>query len=124
MTTSSPRPPRGLGREGKVLYKAIAGQFELQVWEESQLVALCNMADRLHLLALHLRDAEPTIVNGKGDEVAHPVGVEYRLLLAAYQRGLVSLGIRSGVVDEGDAMPRGSYRGAYSKGSTPLRAVK
>lgn len=108
-----PRAPRGLGKPGKTLHRAVTSQFELDDWELILLVEICRQADRLQALADALQDAPLTTTNARGEEISHPLAVESRLLSAAFAKNLASLRLPQGDEGETRAQRRGGARGTY-----------
>lgn len=117
MATDSdpPRPPAGLKTAGRRLWRAVQGEYELEVHEELLLTELCRMADRLGDLAAVIK-AEGVIEEGLGR--AHPAVVEARQLGIAYAR--MSAALRQPAGDEGDQQAgarrpqrRSGARGVY-----------
>lgn len=110
--TSKNRPPKGLQEAGKRLWASVLDDYDLDVHEELLLLQACRCADRLDALAAAA--TEPTIVNTKGEVVAHPALVESRQQSVTLSRLLASMRLPSG--DEGDLsrpQRRGGARGTY-----------
>lgn len=107
--------PDDLGQSGRRLWDATLGDFALDVHEELLLLQACRTADRLDLLAKEAAGSPVTVVNMKGDQVAHPALVESRQQSLALARLLASLRMPSGEVGGEMQRPqrRGAARGAY-----------
>lgn len=112
--TGPPRPPSGLATAGRALWRAVAGEFELDRHEELLLREACRTADRLDRLADEAAKGSVTVTNHRGDEVAHPAMVEARQQAITLSRLLASLRLPSGE-EHGDRRPqrRGGARGSY-----------
>jgi hypothetical protein len=113
VTTPTKTPP-GLAAAGRKLWQSIAKEFELEVYEESLLLQAARCADTLDRLATEAANATVTVVNMKGDRVAHPAMVESRQQAITLSRLLASLRLPSG--EEGEErrpQRRGASRGAY-----------
>lgn len=116
---NAPRTPPGLGTSGKKLWRSVVAEYDLQVHEEILLLEASRCADRLDRLAEEASKGTVTVTNHRGDEVAHPAGVEARQQGAALSRLLASLRLPSG--EEGD-LSRPQRRGA-ARGSYGIRGV-
>ena len=91
------KPPAGLLPSGRRLWQAVVGDYDLEVHEELLLIEACRCADRLDRLATDSKDAPLTVVNTRGDQVAHPSLVELadtvtemREVKHAYQKGILA----------------------------------
>ncbi|WP_269303393.1 hypothetical protein [Aeromicrobium sp. HA] len=117
--TAPPKPPTGLKREGRRLWRSVTDAFDLAVHEEQLLAEACRQADRLAELDRAIRQAPLTVVNSRGDEVTHPLRVEARMLAAQFARTLASLRMPD-VDEDADAASqrpqrRGGARGTYGR---------
>ncbi len=112
--------PTGLGPTGLKLWRSIADDFTLDVHEELLLTEACRCADRLDRLDVEARANDVTVINMKGDRVAHPALTEARQQAIVLSRLLASLRMPSG---EAEARPqrRGASRVPYRP--RPLSAV-
>lgn len=121
MTAS--KTPRGLGTEGRRLWRSVLDVYELEEHEKAQLVLACRVVDRLEEIAAALVGAPLTVTNSKGDRCAHPLLVEQRLQSIALTRLIASLRLPTGEDDAGNLerpQRRGAARGAYG---TVLRSI-
>jgi hypothetical protein len=112
MTVAGNAVPDGLQTAGKRLWESVTKDFDLDVHEQLLLTQACRCADTLDRLAAEAAGAEVTVVNYRGDQVAHPALVESRMQSIALSRLLASLRLPSG---EEDSRPqrRGAARGSY-----------
>lgn len=109
---TAPKAPSGLAASGKRLWRSVLDDYELDVHEELLLLQACRCVDRLDELAKAA--STPTIVNTKGETVAHPALVESRQQSITLSRLLASMRLPSG--DEADGsrpQRRGASRGSY-----------
>lgn len=109
---STPRVPTGLGSAGRELWRWAQTEFEFDVHERLLLVEACRCADRLDRLAAEALASTVTVINKRGDEVAHPAMVEARQQAIVQSRLVASLRLPSGE-SEGRPQRRGAARGAY-----------
>lgn len=112
--------PTGLGPSGLKLWRSIAEDFDLDIHEQLLLTEACRCADRLDRLDVEARTNEVTVINMKGDRVAHPALTEARQQAIVLSRLLASLRMPSG---EAESRPqrRGASRAPYRP--RPLSAV-
>lgn len=103
--------PAGLLTAGRSLWKSVVDEYELDTHESLLLLQACRTADRLDSMAAELATAKLTLVNFRGDEVAHPLLTESRQQSLTLSRLLASLRLPSG--DEARPQRRGASRGAY-----------
>lgn len=83
--SSVPRPPVGLGRRGRRLWKSIVDEFEPTESEVVLITEACRTLDDVELLRKELADAPAVTTGSRGQEVVHPLRAELRsqrLLLA------------------------------------------
>lgn len=121
MTVKPPRPASGLGATGRRLWRAVVADYELDVHEEILLLQACRTCDRLDELATEAANNDITVINTKGDRIAHPAIVESRQQSIVLSRLLASLRLPSGETSDGQLV-RPQRRGA-SRGSYGLRPV-
>jgi hypothetical protein len=106
MNQPTPRSPAGLQIAGKRLWRAIAGQFELEQHEAELLTAACRTADVLERLDDVVRGAELLTAEGR----PRPALIEQRQQQIALARLLAALRLP----DAEDVRPqRRSSRGVY-----------
>lgn len=115
-----PSPPRDLRTSGRRLWRDVMRDFEFDTHERLLLLQACRTADRLDLLATEAASNPVTVVNVKGDKIAHPALVESRQQSIVLSRLLASLRMPSG--EQGGEFHRPQRRGA-SRGSYGLRRV-
>lgn len=122
MTSEStvPAAPKGLRQSGRRLWRSAMADYEFDTHEELLLVQACRCVDRLDLLAIEAANNPVTVVNVKGDQVAHPALVESRQQSITLARLLASLRMPSG--EEGGELRRPQRRGA-ARGSYGIRGV-
>lgn len=120
MPAKPPAPPKGLGASGRRLWSAALEDHEFDVHEELLLLQACRCVDRLDLLAIEAENNPVTVVNAKGDQVAHPALTESRQQAIVLSRLLASLRMPSG--EEGGQLSRPQRRGA-SRGSYGIRGA-
>ena len=115
--TAPPRTPRGLGRNGRRLWRSIVDDYELETHEQLLLSEACRVADRLERLADESVSSTLTVTNNKGDEVANPLLVEARQQAIVFSRLLASLRLPTGEEDGALQRPqrRGGARGTYPR---------
>lgn len=115
MTTSVPKAPQGLSTSGKRLWKSILVEYDLETHEELLLKEACRAADRLDKLAIEANSSPTTVINSKGDQIAHPALSEARQQALVLSRLLASLRLPTGEEASSTARPqrRGASRGAY-----------
>lgn len=116
--SANPRTPAGLAASGRKLWRAVSGEYELDVHEQLLLLQAARCADRLDVLA-EAASTSPLTTNYKGDPVTNPAIVESRQQSLTLARLLASLRLPSG--DEED-MARPQRRGAV-RGSYGIRSV-
>jgi hypothetical protein len=106
------RPPSGLRRSGRALWRAVMGSYELDIHEETILREACRTADSLDGLQA-LIDAEGLISTSSQGVRVHPALVELRQQRIAFARLLTALRIPAGEVGDGRGQTRGTPRGVY-----------
>lgn len=109
---TAPATPRGLNRSGRELWRWAQQEFEFDVHERLLLLEACRCADRLDRLAEESASSTVTVINKRGDEVAHPAMVEARQQAIVLSRLVASLRLPSGE-SEGRPQRRGAARGSY-----------
>jgi hypothetical protein len=102
-----PRPPKGAGPSGRRLWRAVAGEFDLDEHERALLVALVRQVDRLDQLEA-LIAAEGLTVAGHGTVKMHPAVIEARQTAIAVARIAAALRLPAGEEDETSQRRTGS----------------
>lgn len=100
------RPPRGIGRAGRVMWASIADRFDLEPHELELLRQIARVADRIEACDVAV-DAEGVLVEGR----THPLLIESRLQRLTLGRLVAALRLP----DSQDVRPqrRGGFRRAY-----------
>jgi len=112
--------PAGLAEAGAKLWRSVAEGFELDVHEELLLTQACRTADILDRLDVEARANPVTVINVKGDRVAHPALTESRQQSIVLSRLIASLRMPSGEAED-RPQRRGASRAPYRP--RPLSAV-
>jgi hypothetical protein len=105
--------PKGLGSSGRKLWRSVADAFDLDYHEELLLREACRTADVLDRLDVEAAGSPVTVINFKGDQVAHPALSESRQQRIVLSRLLASLRLPSGEAEE-RPQRRGASRGSYA----------
>ena len=114
------RSPYGLSATGRRLWSSALIDYELDAHEELLLLQACRCADRLDRLAKEADASPVTVVNAKGDQVAHPALTESRQQAITLARLLAALRMPSG--EQGGELVRPQRRGG-ARGAYGVRAV-
>ncbi|MGV0720645.1 P27 family phage terminase small subunit [Mycolicibacterium elephantis] len=107
--------PDGLKWSGRRLWLAVVDDYDqLSQHEASLLLQTCRTVDLLDQLQARL-DADGAIVDSPQGLKAHPAAAELRQQRITLARLVASLGLPTGVVDDGDErkQQRRSARGVY-----------
>lgn len=113
MAQESPRPPTGLRRSGRALWRAVMRDYELDEHETTILRESCRTADSLDDLQALLDSEGITSESSQGVRV-HPALVELRQQRIAFARLLTALRIPTGeATGDGRTQHRGATRGVY-----------
>lgn len=115
MTTSLPSPPRGLGKSGKALWRALLTDYDLDEHEKSILTQACRIADLCDQLQGLIDMEGPMSESSQGPRV-HPAVVELRQQGIALARLMTALRIPAGEQDDGRSQSRPGVRGVYAVG--------
>lgn len=76
---TSSRPPAGLGKSGRALWRGVTAQFGFHPHEAAILAQCCRIVDRLDLIEAELTAAGALTVQGStGQPRAHPLLAEWR----------------------------------------------
>jgi hypothetical protein len=111
------RPPSGLGRSGRRLWRAVLSAYVLEEHERALLLECCRTADLLDRLQTVLDADGPMAESSQGIRV-HPAAVELRQQRVTFARLVAALGMPAGAEDE--ATPQGAPRGVYRLRSVSL----
>ena len=115
-SAKAPRAPKGLGADGRRLWRALTEAYDFEVHELYLLTQACRAVDRLQDIAEGLVDAPLTVRNSRGDEVAHPLLAEQRMQAQGLTKLLASMRLPTGETADGALIRpqrRGGARGAY-----------
>jgi hypothetical protein len=112
MSQNPPRPPAGLGRSGRALWRAVAADFDLEEHEEQLLHETCRTRDLCDRLQTVLDEDGPMAESSQGIRV-HPAAVEVRQQRITLARLLAALNVPSGETEEPAAGQRRAVRGVY-----------
>jgi hypothetical protein len=114
MSGTAAKPPPGLRRSGRALWRAVLGDYELDQHEEAVLREACRTADSLDDLQA-LLDADGVLSSSSQGVRVHPALVELRQQRLAFARLLTALRIPAGDESgEGRTQRRGGPRGVYA----------
>ena len=92
MTQEPPRPPAGLQRSGRVLWRAVLRDYELADHERALLLQAARTADLLDDLEAELRRTGAIVESPQGSK-ANPAAVEARQQRITFARLIVALRI-------------------------------
>jgi hypothetical protein len=76
----SPRPPPGLGKPGRALWRGTLASYELSAPERALLAEACRVADRLAGIAAALDGADLTVKGSMGQDRPNPLLASSALL--------------------------------------------
>ena len=108
-----PRPPTGLRRSGRALWRAVLTDYELDEHETTILREACRTADSLDDLQA-LLDVEGLMSESSQGARVHPALVELRQQRVTFARLLTALRIPTGETSAiGRTQHRGGPRGVY-----------
>ncbi len=113
MTTTAPKPPKGLRTAGKRLWTSVQRDYELETHEESLLLEAARTLDLLDELAQTV-DRDGALVDSPQGPKAHPAAVEARQQRIALARLLAALRLPAG--DEDDVTNRRPQRRVGARG--------
>lgn len=111
MGQEPPKPPSGLRRSGRTLWRAVVTDYELDEHEKTILREACRTADSLDALQVQLDNDGVMSESSQGARV-HPALVELRQQRIAFARLLTALRIPQGE-DDARQQTRGTPRGVY-----------
>lgn len=112
MAQNTPKPPTGLGKSGRALWRAVLTDYELDQHESSILTQACRIADVCDTLQGTL-DAEGIMSQTSQGMRVHPAAVELRQQGIALARLMTALRIPAGEEDQGRSQRRPGVRGVY-----------
>ena len=115
MAAQAPRPPSGLLRSGRALWRAVMRDYVLDEHEETILREACRTADTCDALQT-LVDTEGLMGETSQGPRVHPGLVELRQQRIAFARLLTALRIPTGEHGDNRTQTRGRTRGVYSIG--------
>lgn len=115
MAQRLPRPPAGLRKSGRALWRSLLADYELDEHEVTVLREACRTADSLDDLQARL-DADGLMSQTSQGSRVHPALVELRQQRIAFARMLTALRIPAGETSDGRTQTRGSTRGVYPIG--------
>lgn len=110
MAQNPPRPPTGLRKSGRALWRAVLEDFDLDEHERGMLTQAARIADLCDDLQ-RLLDAEGLMTTTSQGPRVHPAAVELRQQAIALARLLTAMRIPAGET-EGRTQRRG-VRGVY-----------
>ncbi len=111
MTAKAPRPPTGLRKSGRALWRAVMRDYELDEHETVVLREACRTADSLDGLQ-HLLNTEGLMGETSQGPRVHPALVELRQQRVVFARLMTALQIPA--EDSSRTQTRGAPRGVYS----------
>lgn len=112
MAQKIPKAPAGLRSSGRVLWRDVLTNYELDEHETTILREACRTADSLDSLQTIL-EAEGHMSQSSQGARVHPALVELRQQRIAFARLVTALRIPAGETD-GRGQIRGAARGVYS----------
>lgn len=110
---SVPKPPDGLGKRGRQLWRSIARDFELSDAELEILAEACSTADLIDRLAEQLSSEELVVAGSRGQTALHPAASEIRQQRALLAQLIAKLSLRDD--DDDSAAARLGQRGAQAR---------
>jgi len=111
MAQKVPRPPSGLRKSGRALWRAVQSDFELDEHESATLTQACRLTDLCDELQAVI-DAEGLMSTTSQGARVHPAAVELRQQSIALARLMTALRIPAGE-DDGRTQRRPGVRGVY-----------
>lgn len=113
---SRQKPPTGLGPEGRRLWKAVTGDFDLDQHELTLLREVARTADACSQLHDVVQREGRMVTDHLGNSRVHPAAVELRQTRILFARLLTSLRVPLGEQPEevGRSQSRPGVRGVYS----------
>lgn len=115
MAQSTTKPPTGLKRSGRALWRALLDDYELDEHEQATLLQACRTADHLDALA-RLVESEGIMSESSQGTRAHPALVEHRQQAVTLARLLAALRIPTEGAGDGRTQRRSGVKGVYAIG--------
>lgn len=113
MTTTAPKPPKGLRTAGKRLWTSVQRDYELETHEQRLLLEAARTLDLLDELAAAV-DRDGALVDSQQGLRANPAAVEARQQRITLARLLAALRLPAG--DEDDVTNRRPQRRVGARG--------
>jgi hypothetical protein len=118
MIDKAPRPPKGLQRSARALWRAVLGEYDLDEHELTLLREAARTVDSLDGLQAAL-DAEGLMSTSSQGVRVHPALVELRQQRVTFARLLTALRIPAGErTEDSRTQHRGGLRGVYGIAGT------
>lgn len=114
-TPSIPRPPEGLRKTGRSLWRTVMTDYELTEPEQVMLREACRTADLIDSLQGTL-DAEGTMSESSQGIRVHPAAVELRQQRVTLARLWAALRVPLGEDEQAGRSQHRGIRGVYSGG--------
>lgn len=118
MAHNIPKPPTGLKRSGRALWRALLDDYELDEHERATLLQACRTADHLDALA-RLIESEGILSDSSQGTRVHPALVEHRQQAVTLARLLAALRIPANETEDapsGRTQRRSGVKGVYAIG--------
>lgn len=110
----TPPVPSGLGTEGRALWRAVVGQYDLRADELALLVECARVCDTIAALTTELATGTVVVTGSRGQPVVSPVVAERRQQQLALGKLLGQLGLPD---EFGESTPSPlSRRGTHAAG--------
>lgn len=106
------KPPAGLKRSGRALWRAVLDEFDLDEHEQQVLLQACRTTDLLDQLQAVLDCDGPMAESSQGQRV-HPAAVELRQQRIALARLFAALDLPHGEEEASGRTQRRAARGVY-----------
>lgn len=108
-----PKPPTGLRKSGRALWRAVLTDYELDEHESATLLQACRLADLCDTLTRTI-EAEGVMAESSQGSRVHPAVVELRQQGIALARLMTALRIPAGeTTGDGRTQHRPGVRGVY-----------
>jgi hypothetical protein len=116
-SVSVPKPPTGLQKPGKRLWKAVVSSFELREDELVLLEAASRLADEISLMDSAMEKMTVLVLGSKQQLRANPLLAEARAHRLALGRILGQLGLADAIDTDGSARSTAGRRMARARWS-------